>query len=30
MALGSFGSTGAAGAHLSQRPDKSLFAGNYL
>ena len=29
MALGSF-SGGAASAHLTPRPDKSLFAGNYL
>ena len=25
-----FNSTGAALAHLTPRPDKSLFAGNYL
>jgi hypothetical protein len=30
MALGSFGGSGAAAAHLTPRPDKTLFAGNYL
>ena len=30
MALGSFGGSGAAGAHLTPRPDKSLFGTNYL